>query len=320
MRDYAKVAPQFWTGPTGKKFRDMGRDVQTVAFYLITCPSANMIGLYYLPLPTLCHEIGISLQGASKALQSLSEAHFAYYDEHTEVVWVLEMARFQIAAELDPKDKRVIGIARELLQFKKSKFFREFYNKYQHSFCLTSQGASKILGRALEGASEVHRSQEQEQEHEHEQPPIVPPRGEKKSSQAYTEGFERFWSGYPRKVGKDAAWRSWLKRRLEASTSAIVDSVNIHRTWPEWQRENGKYIPHPSTFLNEGRWKDEELAPPAARCQCGCGFELWSDAWMQQHEGGNTNTEHAFGHKTNGVTSFAAYDVDPTDPLSIDPE
>jgi len=50
MRDFAKVCGQFWIGETGRKLRAAGRDAQTVALYLITCPSANMLGLYYLPL------------------------------------------------------------------------------------------------------------------------------------------------------------------------------------------------------------------------------------------------------------------------------
>ena len=72
MREYAKVAPAFWTGETGRHLRG-DANAQRVAFYLMTCPSANMIGLYYLPLPVLAHEIGISLQGIfegpSKALR-----------------------------------------------------------------------------------------------------------------------------------------------------------------------------------------------------------------------------------------------------------
>ena len=96
MREYAKVAPQFWTGTTGKRLRGMGRDVQVVALYLVTCPSANMLGLYYLPLPTLCHEIGMKPEGALKALRRVSEGGFATYDTASEHVWVKEMARFQI--------------------------------------------------------------------------------------------------------------------------------------------------------------------------------------------------------------------------------
>jgi len=92
MRDFAKVSPLFWTGKTGKEIRESGRDVQVVALYLMTCPTSNMIGMYYLPIPTLCHEVNISKQGAMKALQSLSKVGFACYDEASEYVWVVEMA------------------------------------------------------------------------------------------------------------------------------------------------------------------------------------------------------------------------------------
>jgi hypothetical protein len=68
-RDFAIVKSSFWTGETGRKLRAAGGDAQRVAMYLITCGSSNMIGLYYLPLPVMCHEIGITLQGASKALR-----------------------------------------------------------------------------------------------------------------------------------------------------------------------------------------------------------------------------------------------------------
>ena len=77
MRDYAKVAPQFWIGETGRELRTMGPETQVLALYLITSPHANMLGLYYLPLPLMAHETGLSAQGTLKALARLSEAGFA---------------------------------------------------------------------------------------------------------------------------------------------------------------------------------------------------------------------------------------------------
>src|SRR5690242_1093322 len=103
MREYAKVSGGFWIGETGKQLRGAGCDAQLVALYLLTCPSSNMLGLYYLPMPTLCHEIG----SPSKALRRVCETGFAFYDDLSEHVWIPEMARRQIGATLDPKDKRV---------------------------------------------------------------------------------------------------------------------------------------------------------------------------------------------------------------------
>jgi hypothetical protein len=48
MRDYAKVAPTFWTGEIGKKIRFLGRDIQVVALFLIICPgSSGLIAAKY---------------------------------------------------------------------------------------------------------------------------------------------------------------------------------------------------------------------------------------------------------------------------------
>ncbi len=64
MRDYTRISPQFWTGETGRALRK-NPDAQRLAFYLLSCPSANMIGVFYVATPTICHEVGLSLARAS---------------------------------------------------------------------------------------------------------------------------------------------------------------------------------------------------------------------------------------------------------------
>jgi hypothetical protein len=182
MRRYSKIVPQFWTGTTGRAIRAAGRDVQVVALYLITCPSANMIGVFYLPLPTLCHEIGISAQAARRALERLAELRFATYDSASEHVFVHEMARFQIAESLRPGDKQIPGIMRDLRAVHATRFAREFQAKYARAFHLHNGMASP-----LEAPSEDLRSQEQEQEQEHEQ------EQEKELEGAGEDGHEPVW-------------------------------------------------------------------------------------------------------------------------------
>ena len=168
MRDYSKVAPQFWTGETGRKFRGDHR-TQVIALYLITCPSANMIGLYYLPMPVMCHEIGSPLEGASKGLRSLSEGGFAHYDDDSETVWVPEMAVYQMGPTLSEKDNQIKGIVRLLETYRKSPFANCFYDKYKESYHLPDMDFSKPLRSPFEAPSKPLRSQEQEQEQEQEQ-------------------------------------------------------------------------------------------------------------------------------------------------------
>jgi hypothetical protein len=78
------------------------------------------------------------------------------------------------------------------------------------------------------------------------------------SSPAVTDLFDRFWGAYPRKVGKDAARKAFAKRKVTAPVLArMLEAIAEQRNTTQWIRDAGQFIPHPSTWLNEGRWQDE---------------------------------------------------------------
>jgi len=79
-----------------------------------------------------------------------------------------------------------------------------------------------------------------------------------KPADVHQERFGRFWSAYPRKVGKDAAWREWQKRSpSEALTAEILGALAVQSVTPQWLRDGGQFVPHPRTWLHQGRWQDE---------------------------------------------------------------
>jgi len=79
----------------------------------------------------------------------------------------------------------------------------------------------------------------------------------RKNALEYTEDFKTFWDRYPKRVGKDDAFKSWKK------TNPRLDDVMFALSWQieseAWQKSEGQYIPNPSTYLNQGRWKDEPV-------------------------------------------------------------
>jgi len=161
MRDYAKICPQFWTGQTARLLRGNYK-AHLAAGYLFSGPQSNMIGLYYLPLTTFAHETGIPISEVPAVLQALMNLDFCKYDKRGELIWVCEAAKYQIAARLDPTDKRVKGIRRLLQLYKNSPLSHYFHLKYRAVFHLGETSP-------FEGPSEALRSQEQEQEQEQEQ-------------------------------------------------------------------------------------------------------------------------------------------------------
>ena len=134
MRTYSMLLPAFWTGITGKAITAAGKDARIVAAYLLTCEHANMFGFYRLPLLYATEETGLKRREVLAALAQLKLANFAIYDQETEFVWIVEMARFQLGLlpgeMLKDGDKRAKGAARLYKQLPSNPFLGPFYDRY----------------------------------------------------------------------------------------------------------------------------------------------------------------------------------------------
>lgn len=76
--------------------------------------------------------------------------------------------------------------------------------------------------------------------------------------------FDRFWSVYPRKIGKGAAKKAWIKLK-PWKTGDLVEIIlsAIEAQKPHWK--DPQFIPHPATWLNQERWADSvEAEKPAS--------------------------------------------------------
>ena len=100
-------------------------------------------------------------------------------------------------------------------------------------------------------------------------PPSNPPRGKRGAKKkqdaekltAQEKRFAEFWDLYPKKVGKKAAHNAWMKLKPDTELFAhIMQAVRNAKKSEQWNRESGRFIPNPSTWINQGRW-DDELTP-----------------------------------------------------------
>lgn len=111
-------------------------------------------------------------------------------------------------------------------------------------------------------------------------PPVVPPEGNgAELAQKEPKGFEEFWQSYPHKVGKKAALSAWKRLKPNAALrTKIMESLETQKASDQWRRENGRYIPNPSTWLNQGRW-DDQLDPPNTRTEGGTSYAPDFSKW-----------------------------------------
>ena len=85
----------------------------------------------------------------------------------------------------------------------------------------------------------------------HEGKPVIEP------SESTPNGFDSFWSTYPRKVAKPAAIKAWKAEKIKgADLVAMIDDIRVKQNSEEWLKNGGQFIPHPSTYINQRRWED----------------------------------------------------------------
>ena len=116
-------------------------------------------------------------------------------------------------------------------------------------------------------------------------PPISPEKGEppkapkgrkkgKEKAEAKADDFDRFWSAYPLKVGKKKARDAFAK--VKVPVEKLLAALEVQKKSAQWVKDNGAYIPHPTTWLNGERWEDEAVvaAPPGPAPSVHLGAEL----------------------------------------------
>jgi len=67
--------------------------------------------------------------------------------------------------------------------------------------------------------------------------------------------FNLFWSLYPKKTGKNAAYKSWNKTR--PNIEAVIKTLTWQKQSKQWFEKGGQFIPNPATWINQHRWEDE---------------------------------------------------------------
>jgi uncharacterized protein YdaU (DUF1376 family) len=112
--------------------------------------------------------------------------------------------------------------------------------------------AEKISNKRKGAAEQMHKNRAANAVQMHTQPQPQSQNKESKKESCSNE-FELFWKAYPRRVGKKVAEKALAKALRETSIETITEA--LARQTPSWT--DPKFIPHPSTWLNAGRWADE---------------------------------------------------------------
>lgn len=75
--------------------------------------------------------------------------------------------------------------------------------------------------------------------------------------------FGEFWELYPRRVGRKDSHRIWVTQKLDQHADLIIAAIQLQRE--EFLTREPDKVPHPKTWLNGERWKDEVDRNPRPR-------------------------------------------------------
>lgn len=94
----------------------------------------------------------------------------------------------------------------------------------------------------------------------------------------YSKSFLSFWDMYPLRKNKGHAYKAFIK--IKASEYPDIKAGLIAaKESQDWIKDNGKYIPHPATWLNARGWEDETHIKASTTIVCPTGYPF--SEWMK---------------------------------------
>ena len=98
---------------------------------------------------------------------------------------------------------------------------------------------------------------------------VVPKKEAPPSGFDIIQGFNLFYDAYPRHDSKQVALLKFGKIMRDCKDDAerakllgtMLAAIRASKDSEQWKKEGGKFIPMPSTWLNQKRWEDEGIIP-----------------------------------------------------------
>lgn len=185
--------------------------------YLMTNECSKQCGIYELTIKKMCNDTGYNSETVKKLLKFFIENNKIQYSEETEEIAIKNWLKYN-----DSNSPKVRAcIEKELKEVKNRVLIQYLYSM------------------------DTQSQEEQEQEQEPEKIKTE-------------EWFIVFWKEYPKKKAKETAEQKFYKVCKDEKTfQEMMAALKIQKQTNDWLKENGQFIPYPTTWLNQKRWEDE---------------------------------------------------------------
>jgi hypothetical protein len=248
MGRYRKTDPRMYGD---EKFRRLSKpqpNGQTLFHYLFTGPhTTNLPGLSILGEAGLAEALGWSISGCRAAWRTVCAAGLAEADWEARVVWVPNVIKYD-----PPESPSVVkSWGTRWDEIPECQLKLKAYVRLRAWMA----GCGTAWGTAFEQAVR----QPVAQGVPHPEPEPEPEPEPKPLSVAETrDGFQSFWSLYPRNRRKEkpTAEVAFRAARKKADLETILRALRADVDSEDWEKDDGKFIPYPAKWLKRERWLD----------------------------------------------------------------
>lgn len=257
------------------KFPLLSAEGKLVFFLLLTTTFSSPFGAYKAGKAALEEESRMDAKGFAKGFAECLSNGLAKYDETARVVYLPNFLKYN-----PPANPNVVKSWGKIFnELPKSGLDLEIYCAILNCCDGMAKGFREAFSKAFaEPEAKGMRIQEQEQE-QNKLPLVKQARptdshGKENCGNEGAERFDTFWEEYPRKVNKKKAQEIWTRKKCwNGEFDTIMAKLTEFKQSDQWQRDDGRYIPHPATWLNAERWNDEISCPMRGQKAGGLTFE-----------------------------------------------
>jgi hypothetical protein len=272
MSRYRKIDTRIWNDA---KFREMSERGQLIFLFSLTHPNMTMLGAMRTTIPGLAAEYGheTTEKAFREAFQEALSKGMAKHDEKASFMWFPNFLKYN-----KPESPNVVKAWPEAFDMLPECAMKDQLLQHLKAFV---EGLSEAFGKAFwEAFGEAFPKAMPNQEQEPEQEP-----DKNSSSTKSTDGdsspeatvtpqppcrtlrktaipqsvLEEIYRAYPKRVGKEAALRAIKKSlgRIGPTKDAewLLGKTRAYALQIQGQEE--RFIPHPATWFNDGRYDDE---------------------------------------------------------------
>lgn len=213
--------------------------------YLLTNPHTTLLGIYKINKKVMAFELGYSIDTISVLLDRFENKYnLIKYSNNTQEIAIRNYLKHSIVKGGKPIEDCLIKNINQV----KDKTLLEYIYINIKDYNNINETLNKIINNNI--YNNIYNNINSNNNSNSNRVSCT--------DTLYDTLFNEFWKHYPKKVDKKKAKEKFIKLKPnEELLELIIKQLERLKDTNDWKKENGKYIPNPSTWLHNKRWEDE---------------------------------------------------------------